>query len=63
VVFLLSSLLSPISCSIFGRVAAKNRGDRRWTFPNDLSVSPLLWLSLPQPVRFTENMFFEVGKA
>jgi hypothetical protein len=40
-----------------------NRGDTRWTFPSDLPASPLLWLSLPQPVRFTEDMFFVVGKA
>ena len=43
-----------------GLVSESSRGDRRWTFPNESSGSPLLWLILPQPFDFTADAFFRV---
>jgi hypothetical protein len=46
-----------------GLRAKSNRGDRRCTFPNDLSCLRLLWLILPQPIDFAADTFFRLGNA
>ena len=35
----------------------KNRGDRRWTFPNEFMGTPLLWLGLTQRICFKADTF------
>jgi hypothetical protein len=40
----------------------RSRGDRRWTFPNDLTGTGLFQLAIAQVVDFTADTFFALGE-
>jgi len=40
-----------------------SRGDRRWTFPNDLGDGRLFQLAIAQMQEFSADAFFELGNA
>jgi hypothetical protein len=53
-------LLQALLLYFFAAERQKNRGDRRWTFPNDDSGTGIFWLAVSQAVPFTADTFFRV---
>jgi hypothetical protein len=60
-VTLIESTKKPFDVLAEGLSSEKNRGDRRWTFPNDLTRGTLLWAGLTQRIDFQSDTFFELS--
>jgi hypothetical protein len=44
-----------------GLISKNNRGDRRWTFPNEVEASRLFSLAISQVEEFTADRFFSLA--
>ena len=59
---LVATMRKPFDVLAEGLQMTDSRGDRRLTFPNDISGKNLLWLGLTQRYSFTADAFFSLGR-
>jgi len=57
-VTLVAEMRKPFDVLVEGLVSNNSRGDRRWTFPNDIGSLRLFWLAIAQTVTFTGDAFY-----
>ena len=62
-VTLVPTMRKPFDVLIEGLISGESRGDRRWTFLNDLTGIGLFHLAIAQVEEFTADTFFALGSA